>query len=79
LEESIGTLRFASRMMRVTNTSEVNVTMDPNLLLKKYEATIKELKMELMMHDALANRSGVTYDDYTAEQKHHLQVRSNLI
>ena len=59
--------------MRVTNTSEVNVTMDPNLLLKKYESTIKELKMELMMHDALANRNGITYDEYTSVQKHELQ------
>ena len=37
LEESISTLRFASRMMRVANESSINIQLDPKILLKKYE------------------------------------------
>ncbi len=66
---------FFSLEFLVCYCSDVNLTLDPNMLLKKYEATIKELKMELMMHDALASRSGVTYDEYTAEQKHNLSTQ----
>ena len=72
LEETISTLKLAARMMRVTNNSEINTFMDPGMVMKKYEQTIKELKMELMMHDTLANRSGIVYTDYTPEQKHDL-------
>jgi kinesin family protein 6/9 len=44
LEESISTLKFASRMMKVSNDPIVNVQMDPELLLKKLEREIRELK-----------------------------------
>jgi len=50
--------------MHVQNRTTTNVTMDPVKLVKKYEREIKRLKQELMMHDALADRSGVTYDEY---------------
>ena len=66
-EETIGTLKFASRMMKVSNEAVVNVQMDPELLLKKMEREIKELKQELTMHDTLANKGRVVYDTYTAE------------
>ena len=36
LEESASTLRFATRMMKVVNRPDVNITLDNNLLLKKY-------------------------------------------
>ncbi len=41
-----------------TRAAQVNVEMDPVLLVKKYEKKIKELKQELAMHDALADRWG---------------------
>ena len=44
LEESIATLKFATRMMKVTNEPIVNVQQDPALLIKKYEKEIRELK-----------------------------------
>ena len=62
LEESISTLQLAQRMMRVQNKASINVHTDPKMLIKRYERTIKELKEELMMHDALSERSGITYD-----------------
>ncbi len=42
------------------------------MLVKKYEQDIKELKSELAMHDALANRGHVHYEPYTEEQRHEL-------
>jgi len=77
LEETISTLKFASRMMRVTTVSAVNVQLDPMLLIKKYEREIRSLKQELAMHDTLAGRAPQQYDEYTPEQQANLmdQVR----
>jgi hypothetical protein len=36
LEETISTLKFAARMMKVENNAQVNELADPSLLLKKY-------------------------------------------
>jgi kinesin family protein 6/9 len=69
LDETISTLRFATRMMGVTNEPVVNVALDPQQLLAKYERTIRELKQELAMHDALANRAHVTYEEVPPEQQ----------
>jgi kinesin family member 6/9 len=74
LEETISTLKFASRMMKVSNEISVDVNLDPKLLLKKYEKDIKELKQELAMHDTLANRGRINYEPYTAEQQHKQQL-----
>ena len=61
LEETISTLRLASRMMRVQNSTSAVEVVDPVKMVRKQERTIKELKQELLMHDALADRSGVAY------------------
>lgn len=68
LEETISTLRFASRMMKVQNEAKVNHLNDPALLLKKYHREVRELKQELQMHDTLASKGRVNYDPYTPEQ-----------
>jgi len=73
LEETVSTLRLASRMMRVQNMSSAVQVTDPVKMMKKQELQIKELKQELLMHDALADRSGVFYDAYTPEQRRELQ------
>lgn len=44
LEETISTLKFATRMMKVKNEPVINVQQDPALLLKKLEKEIKDLK-----------------------------------
>jgi kinesin family member 6/9 len=73
IEETISTLKFGTRMMRVSNEAIVNVQLDSALLIKKYEREIRELKQELTMHDTLANRGRVTYDPYTPEQQYQIQ------
>ena len=69
LEETIQTLQLARRMLRVKNRAVANEISDPTKLVAKYERQVKELKRELMMHDALANRSGIVYTDFTSEQR----------
>jgi kinesin family protein 6/9 len=44
LEETISTLKFATRMMKVANEVSIQLKLDPTVLLKKYEKEIKELK-----------------------------------
>ena len=73
IEETISTLKFATRMMKVSNEPVINVQQDPQLLLKKYEKEIRDLKQELAMHDTLANKGKVNYDPYSAEQQYELQ------
>lgn len=68
LEETISTLKFASRMMKVSNKALVNIQLDPAILLKKQEREIRDLKLELAMHDTLAGRGRITYDPYTPEE-----------
>jgi kinesin family protein 6/9 len=38
-------------------------------LLKKQEREIRDLKLELAMHDTLAGRGRITYDPYTPEEQ----------
>lgn len=73
LEETISTLKLAQRMMRVQNEVATIVETDPILLVRKYERQIRELKHELIMHDALVERSAIVYDEHTPEQKRALQ------
>ena len=67
LEETISTLKFATRMMKVSNEAIVNVQIDQQLQIKRYEKEIRDLKQELAMHDTLANRGRITYDQYTLD------------
>ena len=78
IEETISTLRFATRMMCVAVNPEVNVQYDPLALIKKYEREIRELKQELSMYDTLSNRAHITYETYTELQKSELtrQIKS---
>jgi kinesin family protein 6/9 len=69
LEETVSTLRLAARMMRVQNETSVVESVDSDALIRKQARTIRALKQELIMHDALVQRTGVTYDPYTPEQQ----------
>jgi kinesin family protein 6/9 len=68
LEETISTLKFATRMMKVKNEATVNTLVDPSLQIKRLEREIRDLKHELAMHDTLANRGRVNYGTYSAEE-----------
>ncbi|TMW64780.1 hypothetical protein Poli38472_011660 [Pythium oligandrum] len=63
LEETISTLKLAQRMMRVQNEVATIIETDPMILLRKYEKQIKDLKHELVMHDALMERTGIVGTD----------------
>jgi kinesin family protein 6/9 len=69
LEETVSTLRLASRMMGVQNETVAVESVDPSALIKKQEKIIRALKQELLMHDALVERTGVAYEPYTPEQQ----------
>jgi kinesin family member 6/9 len=74
IEETISTLRFATRMMKVTNVPIVNQAQDQNLLIKKYEREIRDLKQELTLHDVLA-AGGVDIEaaePYNAEKQYDI-------
>ena len=69
LEETTSTLRLAARMMRVQNETTMVETVDSTALIKKQTKLINALKQELLMHDALVERTGVNYEPYTPEQQ----------
>jgi kinesin family protein 6/9 len=76
VEESISTLRLAHRMMSVHNEPTIgNAFVDEKELIKQYERTITNLRQELLMHDALSDRSGVSYGEYTPEQQAALSAK----
>ena len=73
MEETISTLRFANRMMRVSNEVVINVELDPGQLVERYKREIRDLKQELAMHDTLMNRGRVVYEPYTPDQQYLIQ------
>lgn len=73
LEETVATLRFATRMMCVTSEPAVNEVFDPALLVKKLQRDIMHLKSELAMHDTLTNRSQITYEPLSEQQKYEIR------
>ncbi|CAH1788426.1 unnamed protein product [Owenia fusiformis] len=70
IEETISTLRFATRMMCVASEPCINEDYDPTIMVKKLEREIKALKHELAMHDTLTNRSQISYDPLSEQQKY---------
>jgi len=61
-EETVSTLRFASRVKLLTTNPVVNEKDDPALLARRYLRQLTELKQELAMRDAFAGRGRVDYD-----------------
>lgn len=44
IEETISTLKFATRMMKVKNTAQVNTVVDPHLRIKRLEKEMRDLR-----------------------------------
>lgn len=80
IEETVSTMRFATRMMCVASEPAVNEIYDPAILVKKLQKEILHLKNELAMHDTLTNRTQVQYDPLSEQQKYEIkqQVRRYL-
>ncbi|KAM6101623.1 kinesin-like protein KIF9 isoform 4-T4 [Theristicus caerulescens] len=68
VEETLSSLRFATRMKWITTEPVINETYDREGTVKALEKEIILLKQELAMHDSLVNRSLVTYDPLTDSQ-----------
>ncbi|KAM6134374.1 LOW QUALITY PROTEIN: kinesin-like protein KIF9 [Pterocles gutturalis] len=68
VEETLSSLRFASRMKCITAEPVINETYDQEGTVKILEKEIRLLKQELAMHDSLGNGSLVTYDPLTDVQ-----------
>uniref|UniRef100_A0A3Q3F715 Kinesin-like protein n=1 Tax=Labrus bergylta TaxID=56723 RepID=A0A3Q3F715_9LABR len=66
IEETLSTLRFASRMKCVRTEPIVNEHMDP--AIKKLQKDVDMLKEELSMHNTLVNRQGITYEPLSEAQ-----------
>ncbi|XP_039693523.1 kinesin-like protein KIF9 isoform X2 [Pteropus medius] len=62
LEETLSSLRFASRMKLVTTEPAINEKYNAERMVKNLEKELALLKQELAIHDSLANRSLVNYD-----------------
>ena len=77
LSETASTLKFASRMMKITNEASVNTMLDPALQIKRLEKEIRDLKQELAMHDTLSNRGRINYAAYNQEKQAQIQDLTN--
>ncbi|NWU92540.1 KIF9 protein, partial [Upupa epops] len=69
VEETLSSLRFATRMKWITTELVVNKTSNCEGTVKALEKEISLLKQELARHDSLASRSLVTYDPLTDIQR----------
>ncbi|XP_065789911.1 kinesin-like protein KIF9 isoform X2 [Muntiacus reevesi] len=68
LEETLSSLRFASRMKLVTTEPAINEKYDAERMVKNLEKELALLKQELAIHDSLANRTLVNYDPMDESQ-----------
>ncbi|XP_074053839.1 kinesin-like protein KIF9 isoform X2 [Macrotis lagotis] len=62
LDETLSSLRFASRSKLITTEPAINERYDAERKVKNLEKELILLKQELAIHDSLANRAMVTYD-----------------
>ncbi|CAF4339054.1 unnamed protein product, partial [Rotaria magnacalcarata] len=73
LEETVSTLRFASRMACVPAEPTVNEVIDPVKALENYKRENKQLRDELALHDALLNRNGTSYEPISEQQLYEIE------
>lgn len=68
IEETLSTMRFASRMMNVPSEPAITEQFDALRLCKQHEKEIRTLRQELAMHDTLTNRSQISYEPLSESQ-----------
>ncbi|KAM3928008.1 kinesin-like protein KIF9 [Leptodactylus fuscus] len=68
IDETLSTLRFASRMKRISAAPAVVERYDPVRLCKNLEREIEHLRRELAMHDTLTKRPPGNYEPFTDNQ-----------
>jgi kinesin family protein 6/9 len=60
----------------VQNEIIQKVTVDSASLIRRYEKEIRDLKLELAMHDTLVGRGRISYEPYTLEEQTREQNRA---
>ncbi|XP_065058635.1 kinesin-like protein KIF9 [Rhopilema esculentum] len=77
LEETLSTLRFGNRVMRIPNVPAINLIYDPIKVCQSLEREISDLRKELSMYDTLTNRRQITYEPLSETQMQEIkgQVR----
>ncbi|XP_047423970.1 kinesin-like protein KIF9 [Mugil cephalus] len=78
IEETLSTLRFASRMKCVKTNAAVNEHMDPAVHIKKLQKEVQMLKEELSIHNTLIKRAGVTYEPLSEAQLAEIQSQVQM-
>ncbi|RNA42518.1 kinesin KIF9, partial [Brachionus plicatilis] len=73
MEETVSTLRFASRMMNVTVEPAVNEIIDPMRMMQKLDSEVKMLRQELAMHDTLTNTKNHSYEPLSEHQLYEIE------
>ncbi|XP_027559397.1 kinesin-like protein KIF9 isoform X2 [Neopelma chrysocephalum] len=69
VEETLSSLRFATRLRWITAEPVPNVTFEPEVSVKALEEEIDLLKQELVLQDIVVNRCLVTYSPLTGVQR----------
>ncbi|KAA0155748.1 hypothetical protein FNF29_01663 [Cafeteria roenbergensis] len=78
LEETVSTLNLAQRMTRVKSKAAAagaGVLVDDAARAARLEREVAELRQELAMHDALAERGAVSYGEYGPEERDALRAQ----
>ncbi|KAM9712859.1 kinesin-like protein KIF9 [Menidia menidia] len=73
IDETMSTLRFASRMKCVQTNPAVNEHTDPAVQIKTLQREVKLLKDELSIYNTLVNRPTVTYEPISEAQQAEIQ------
>ncbi|XP_063780681.1 kinesin-like protein KIF9 isoform X2 [Pseudophryne corroboree] len=68
IDETLSTLRFASRMKCIPAASAVIERYDPVRMTKNLQREIDHLRRELSLRDSLAKHAHVTYEPFSANQ-----------
>jgi len=68
LDETIATLRFGARMMRIPVEAQPNELCDPLAQVNELSEQVKALKLELSMHDSIVNRNSSEYEPLSEHQ-----------
>ncbi|XP_072324248.1 kinesin-like protein KIF9 [Scyliorhinus torazame] len=75
IDETLSTLRFASRMMCIPAQPAPNVYSDPKKLVQNLRKEIQLLQDELAMHNILTNRRHGNYEVLTENQVQEIKAQ----
>lgn len=73
LEETVSTLRFASRMMCVPAEPTVNEMIDPVKAIENYKRENKLLREELAIYTSVNNRNGNSAESLSEQQLYEIE------